>query len=185
MMPIIVSLPLRNITRKFAAHKILVKDLIYVSFRMYPPSPTVELPTLFVFTSRFGGFFLWFRRIILLNGRFFLRFASIAGSWGGFTLNFRFVLLNFLNGWQRHRFRVAHDHLLLRLFRYSFHWTERRLYEWPGRGPLVRLYLHRLTIYNRRRCRVLVGRYRRELDRLLVRLLAASLRLICLPVFLR
>ncbi len=100
MMPVIVALPFRNITRKLPTTKILIEYLIDLCFRVYPPPCCIELPTFRIFASggrssgfRFGSFFLWFRRIFLPFGGFFFRLwrNNLPGRSSGFRFhrNFR------------------------------------------------------------------------------------------------
>ncbi len=122
MMPVIIALPLRNVTRKLRTHEILIEYLIDLSFRMYPTPCCIELPAFRIFASgcgssgfRFRSFFLCFRRIILLNGSFFFRLWRIIPPVGssGFrlALNFRFLPSNIPN-WRLWPLNLFRSHSL-------------------------------------------------------------------------
>ncbi len=172
-MPVIVALALRYVTRKIASQDVFIQNAIYMCFRMYPPSPTVELPTLFIFTSRFRGFFLRFRKIIPPFRGKSLWFRLFGTSNFRFALNFRLRSFNF---WMMHNYRLP------RLLRCCI--PNKRLR--AGRWLLERLYyvrrsfrLFRFVAARARPChwrRVLVRRDRSECDWLLVALRPDRLR---------
>jgi hypothetical protein len=116
MVSVAMPLTFRNIIWKITSLNIPIQYLIDLSFRVYPPSPTVELPVIFVFAA-FGSFFFWFWKIILPNGSFFFRFSRFGRLNFRSAFNFRFVSLHLLLRWQFHRCRMAHHDLLYRLFR--------------------------------------------------------------------
>lgn len=141
MVPVIVALPIGNVIRKLTCFQVPIQNLIDLRFCMYPPSPTVELPTFFIFASRcgtsnfrFGGFFFYFRRLFLPIGGIIFRF------WLFGTSNFRFGL----NCRKLCRCRMAHNDRRMmhngdiRLFRcFMLHRFFRRY--GSGRWPLERL----------------------------------------------
>ncbi len=145
---------------------------------MYPTPCCIELPTFFVFTSRCGtsnfrfrGFFLYFRRLFLLNGSFFFRFAYFGTFNFRFSLNFRFRLAKFRK-LSRRRILMYDQDWRIRLSRCSL---DKR--PWLSSGRYRRWNNFSRFVGRARPCslRRWIGRYI-EPDRLLIWLTADRLR---------